>query len=276
MLERYRDCARLYRVTCHDAIKLTEERIIQANNLGAFYKHVNQQRLRHRDSIAALVDDSGFVVTAIDKKADMFNKYFASVGTLDNGNSVQVLQVPPSNTLESIVFDECSILLAIRKLKPNLSSGPDGLPPPLLFKQLQHVIATPLAFLFTQLLSVGVVPEVWKQATIRPVFKKGSTSSVANYRPISLTCIASKIMERVIVQNIIQHILSNKLLSFTQHGFIKGRSTCTNLLESINDWTLSIQNKKSVSVAYIDFSRAFDSVSHEQLFVCFHLSIALA
>jgi len=62
-----------------------------------------------------------------------------------------------------------------------------------------------------------------------------------------------------------------KILSISQHGFIKGRSTCTNLLEAINDWTLSVQNKKSVDVAYIDFSRAFDSESYEKLFA--HLYI---
>ena len=199
VLERYRDCVRQYRVTCHNTIKLTEERVIQANNLGAFYKHVNQ-RLRHRDAIAVLVDDSGLIVTANDKKASMFNKYFASVGISDNGKSGQTVQAVSTNTLESIVFDERSVLLAIRKLKPNLCSGPDGLPP-LLFKQLQSVIAKPLTLLFTQLFSVGVVPEIWKQAIISPVFKKGATSNVANYRPVSLTCVASKIMERVIVQH---------------------------------------------------------------------------
>jgi len=63
----------------------------------------------------------------------MFNKYFASVSISDNGKSGQTVQALSTNTLESIVLDERSVLLAIRKLKPNLSSGPDGLPP-LLFK----------------------------------------------------------------------------------------------------------------------------------------------
>ena len=53
----------------------------------------------------------------------------------------------------------------------------------------------------------------------------------------------------------------------SQHGFLKGRSTCTNLLESINDWTLYIENAEAVVIAYIDFSKAFDSVCHEKLFV---------
>jgi len=51
-----------------------------------------------------------------------------------------------------------------------------------------------------------------------------------------------------------------------QHDFVKARSTCTNLLETMNDWTLSVQSNKSVTIAYIDFSRAFDSMSHEKLF----------
>ena len=55
------------------------------------------------------------------------------------------------------------------------------------------------------------------------------------------------------------------LLSHAQHGFVGGHSTCTNLLECLNDWSLSIQDNKSVIVAYIDFSRAFDTVSHKKL-----------
>ena len=56
----------------------------------------------------------------------------------------------------------------------------------------------------------------------------------------------------------------------TQHGFIKGKSTCTNLLEALNDWTLAVQNRCGINVAYINFSKAFDTVSHEKLFHCLY------
>ena len=120
---------------------------------------------------------------------------------------------------------------------------------------------------FTQLMSVGAVPPVWKTAIITPVFKKGTAGNVNNYRPISLTCVPCKIMERIISQKIYQHFINNNVLHHAQHGFLKGRSTCTALLESMNDWTLSVQYKRLTTVIYVDFKKAFDTVSHEKLFI---------
>jgi len=73
-------------------------------------------------------------------------------------------------------------------------------------------------------------------------------------------------MERIIARHIYDHLIECDLLSNMHHGFVRKRSTCTNLLASVNDWTTSVQNKKSVTIAYIDFIRAFDSVSHDKLF----------
>ena len=78
------------------------------------------------------------------------------------------------------------------------------------------------------------------------------------------------LMERIISAAIYRHLQRNTLLSCTQHGFIRGKSTCTNLLEALNDWTLAVQNRHRVCVAYIDFSKAFDTVSHEKLFRCLY------
>jgi len=74
-------------------------------------------------------------------------------------------------------------------------------------------------------------------------------------------------MKRIVAKALLEHLVENDLLSSAQHGFMKRKSTCTNLLESHNDWTLCLQNKHGVTVAYIDFSKAFDSVSHKKLFV---------
>jgi len=83
-------------------------------------------------------------------------------------------------------------------------------------------------------------------------------------------------MERVIAKHIYAHLAENNLLSQAQHGFVSGHSTCTNLLECLNDWTLTVQRKKAVTVAYIDFSRAFDSVSHNKLLAKLHSMVFVA
>jgi hypothetical protein len=60
-------------------------------------------------------------------------------------------------------------------------------------------------------------------------------------------------------------LVSHKLLNKQQHGFLKRHSTSTNLLDSINDWPISLHNHSSTIVAYVDFQRAFDSLSHNKL-----------
>jgi len=76
-------------------------------------------------------------------------------------------------------------------------------------------------------------------------------------------------MERIIARSLLDHLRDNALLSTEQHGFIPGRSTCTNLLEEFNDWTLIVQNKHGIAVANIDFSKAIGCVSHNKLFARF-------
>ena len=83
----------------------------------------------------------------------------------------------------------------------------------------------------------------WKQAIITPVYKSGSSSEMSNYRPISLTCVASKLMEREIVVDILNYLKSHNLISTQQHGFMMRKSTASNLLEAVNDWTIELMTR---------------------------------
>jgi len=262
---KYTSCVKAYRHAVLQHESNVESRIIDADNVGSFYKFITN-RMSHRTNIGTLVEPSGKVVVTDSDKANLFNTYFASVGVVDNGKPPKCdTMTDVGCKLDTVLFTERNVTVAIDKLKNNLSCGPDELPP-LLFKRLKHCLARPLALVYTQLLSVAFVPDEWKQAVIIPVFKKGTTGDVSNYRPISLTCVVCKIMERVISHQILEYLLHNKLLHPAQHGFVPQRSTCTNLIECMYDWTLSVQYKRTVSVAYIDFSKAFDSVSHKKLF----------
>ena len=85
------------------------------------------------------------------------------------------------------------------------------------------------------------------------------------YRPISLTCIASKLMEHILVSNIMKHAQSHNILYDLQHGF-RSRVSCeTQLIQFTNDLVTNMQSGAQTDVIVMDFSKAFDKVSHTKL-----------
>ena len=96
-------------------------------------------------------------------------------------------------------------------------------------------------------------------------FKKGKSYDVSNYRPISLTSVCCKIIESIIKDELLTYLHSKHLISRHQHGFLSRRFTGTQLTGGLNDWTFNIENKQSLDIIYIDFTKAFDSVVHTKL-----------
>ena len=152
------------------------------------------------------------------------------------------------------------------KMPSSCTLSPDGFPA-LFFKSIAPSIALPLSILFMQSLRNGQIPTIWKVAFVRPLFKKGLSSLPANYRPISLT---SVIMEKLQVNSMMLFLQSNHLISKNQFGFMSRRSTCSQLLATLNDWTLAVNNHAKVDTVYIDFAKAFDSISHIKLLTKIH------
>jgi len=154
--------------------------------------------------------------------------------------------------------------MAIKKLKPKPSAGPDGLSAEFI-TNVARGVCLPLVSIFCQSFQSSVIPDMWRKAYVTPVFKKGSACDVKNYRPISLTCTCCKVMETFIKEQLLEYLLSAGLISRHQHGFLARHSTCSQLIECTNDWTIALNSRNSVDVAYIDFSKAFDTVSHPKL-----------
>uniref|UniRef100_A0A3B3RVY9 Reverse transcriptase domain-containing protein n=1 Tax=Paramormyrops kingsleyae TaxID=1676925 RepID=A0A3B3RVY9_9TELE len=98
-----------------------------------------------------------------------------------------------------------------------------------------------------------------------PIFKKGDRSNLSNYRPISLTCITGKVMEAIIKEKMVDYLDSNNILRDSQHGFRRGRSCLTNLLEFFEEATQEVDDKKAYDVIYLDFQKAFGVVPHKRL-----------
>ena len=109
------------------------------------------------------------------------------------------------------------------------------------------------------------MPNDWKVANVSCIFKKGDKSVPGNYRPVSLTSVVCKILERIIREIVVNHLSLNNLLSDCQFGFVKNRSTITQLLSVLEDWTDAMDKNLQVDTVYLDFRKAFDSVPHMRL-----------
>ena len=100
---------------------------------------------------------------------------------------------------------------------------------------------------------------------IIPVFKKGEKSKATNYRPINLTSQIIKILESIVFDSIHKLLANHNLINPHQHGFVPRKSCLTNLLESFQDWIYSVDGGFGVDIVYLDYKKAFDSVSHCRL-----------
>jgi len=157
-------------------------------------------------------------------------------------------------SLTSVSFTASKVFRKLGFLTPGTTPGPDCIQATLL-KHASESLALPLAQLYQSLFNSSEIPKQWKLAMVAPVFKKGKSTDVSNYRPISLTSLCCKLMESIIKDDILAHLLSKGLISRHQHGFLSRRSTGTQLIDCFNDWTLNIENKQSLDVIYIDFQR---------------------
>ena len=115
-------------------------------------------------------------------------------------------------------------------------------------------LVVPLAQIFNSSISSSMVPRDWRDANVTPIFKKGKRTAAKNYRPVSLTSIPCKILESLLKDVIVDHLVTRSLIKNTQHGFMNKRSCLTNLLEFLEYLTDEMDNGFSTDLVYLDFS----------------------
>ncbi|EYC28607.1 hypothetical protein Y032_0007g3312 [Ancylostoma ceylanicum] len=111
----------------------------------------------------------------------------------------------------------------------------------------------------------GEVPNIWKEVLVTAIPKKDCNTQLANYRPISISPVPSKILEKIIRDELLEWFLKQHVIPREQHGFLPEASTTTLLADSIYDWISSLSNDESVDVVFFDLSKAFDKVNHSKL-----------
>ena len=118
-----------------------------------------------------------------------------------------------------------------------------------------------MAMLFNTSLETSIFPDIWKIARVAPIYKEGDKSEKTNYRPTSVLPVISMLFERLIYNQLYQHLNSNNLLANEESGFRRLHSTLTSLLKSTDDWYSALDSRQLVGLIFIDLKKAFDTRS---------------
>jgi len=251
-----------------------EEKILFSKDPKRFWAYVNK-KIKSKPTYPVMLSKDGSDILEDLDKATHFADFYSSVFTLDDGINItnfpptdKTLKVKDKEKEEKILripfFTSYQVLSYLKKLPSKNSSGLDGIPN-FFLKHLAVALAEPLASIFNVSLFHSGFPQAWKEALIVPIPKKGQSSNISDYRPISLNSTVSKVMEKIVRDHILLFCRSNNLITSTQYGFLPGRSVEIQLLSCINKWSKNLALKITTEVLYLDLSKAFDTVSHKKL-----------
>ena len=266
---RYKEVEAHVKQLIRDSVKRFEQKLgenIKTDSI-SFYKYVKSKQ-QVKDTIGPIRNSSDEISSDSQFMAEELNNFFASSFTRENCANIKdpdpVFCGAENDKLSSICITPEIVHKQLKKLKRNKSPGPDNLGSTFL-QDYSDLLAVPLSIIYKRSLLERKVPCDWKRANVTPIFKKGSKSDPGNYRPVSLTSQACKVLEAIIRESIVNHLKEHSLLLNSQHGFSKGKSCLTNLLLFMEDVTTAIDEGKPLDVIYLDFSKAFDKVPHQRL-----------
>lgn len=228
------------------------------------YSYINGQK-QLKENIKNLKKSDGTEVEDGKGIAECLSEQYASVfSSCTRNEELPTLKVLELKCEKVENLNYYTIVNELKSLNKYKSTGPDGMLAYVLHECAES-IAIPIEKILNKSLDMGKLPESWKEAPITPIFKSGKKTDPANYRPVSLTAITCKVMEKIIKRTMVKHIMENELLSPNQHGFTSNKSCVTNLLETIDSITEALNQGYYVVLILLDFAKAFDTVPHEEL-----------
>ncbi|KAF1468727.1 hypothetical protein FQV17_0013856, partial [Megadyptes antipodes antipodes] len=265
----YRDLIRSCREEMRKAKAQLERNLaaVVKDNKKSFYKYINNKK-RAKENLHPLLDAGGNIVTEDEEKVEVLNAFFVSAfnrqTSYPQGTRPPELEDRDGEQDEPPIIPEEAVNDLLCHLDAHKSMGPDGIHPRVL-RELAEELAKPLSIIYQPSWLTGEVPDDWRFANVTPIYKKGRKEDPGNYRPVSLTSVPGKIMEQFILMAFTRHVRDSQGIRPSQHGFMRGRSCLTNLISFYDQVTRLVDEGKAVDVVYLDFSKAFDTVSHSIL-----------
>ena len=260
-----------------DTQKATVDFITNAHGQQNVWKVVNSMTRTEDETNIKLVGSGGDTVED-GEIPDVFNRYFVNKIQTLHQNIPNERRVDPLELIRgekslkgetkrkfSInTVSEKTVRRHIRRLKNTKSYGHDEIPTEVL-KKAGDFLVIPLTRIINTSIRDAVYPDIWKLAKIIPIHKRSERTNVENYRPISLLPIASKVLESVVQEQLLQHTERLGILPSSQHGFRPNRSTMTAALSMTTQWKHELKSNRYVGVLFFDLSSAFDTIDTEIL-----------
>ena len=229
--------------------------------------------------IKEVLNENNYSVTDMNKIVEIFNKHYSTIGekmahTIRTNNDNIITEHEHGFYNNNSIFlrpvSEEEIKELISSLKNYTSPGFDSITSNIL-KEIWNEIAKPMSHIINLIFENGKCPEHFKIAILEPVYKTGDRNRVENYRPISLVSNMTKIFEKAIKTRLVDFLTKNTILSKFQFGLTNKKSTNDSIallvskIYFIIKINKSLDNSRACAGVFIDLAKAFDTVSHRNL-----------
>ena len=243
------------------------------SNSKAFFRYAKQTNNKNCD-IGPLVNVNGDLEDDPKGKSEVLRKQYEKVfstrktdielkidkDSSDSGIHIDDFFNNEDATFTDVTVTEDDVKRAIEETRINSAPGVDCVPPILLHKCKKELLK-PLTTIMNKSIKTGILPDIWKEAIITPIFKKGLKELPCNYRPVSLTSQIAKLLERILRWYLVEYLELNNAFPETQHGFRKSRSTVSQLLEHYDEIIDALEKNANIDIVMLDFSKAFDKIN---------------
>ena len=216
----------------------------------------------------------GKVRTKSEDIANSQNEFFVEKVQQIRSNMPPPLSDPLAKLKKLMKGRTCSFSLApvhpdqvekiIRSLNNSSSYGLDNIDT-FIIKLVRPEILPAITHIVNLSISTQTFPSGWKKSKVVPLYKKDDRLNPKNYRPVTIVPILSKVLERIIFNQMTEYLSSNRLIHPNHHAFRAGFNTTTAMIQMYDGWVQAVESEQIAGVVMLDMSAAFDLVDHELL-----------